>query len=62
MKERVADQYYDPVRSLWRKLRGDRYDSSADGSSSEGAGLEVSDEAAALDEKPDSDGSGASAE
>ena len=22
LKERVADEYYDPFRSLWRKLRG----------------------------------------
>jgi succinate dehydrogenase / fumarate reductase iron-sulfur subunit len=57
LKERVADEYYDPVRWLWRKLRGDRY-----GSSSEGADIEVSDEAAALEQKADSDGSGASAE
>jgi hypothetical protein len=21
----VADEYYDPLRILWRKLRGDRY-------------------------------------
>ena len=25
LKERVADEYYDPLRILWRKLRGDRY-------------------------------------
>ncbi len=64
LKERVADDYYDPIRWLWRKIRGGRY-----GSSSDGAGIEVSDEAAALDAKakpdstdgPDSSGKGASA-
>jgi succinate dehydrogenase / fumarate reductase iron-sulfur subunit len=42
LKERVADDYYDPLRMLWRKLRGDRYGSG-------GAGVAVSDEAHALD-------------
>ena len=30
LKERVADEYYDPIRILWRKIRGDR-PASADG-------------------------------
>ena len=50
LKERVADEYYDPIRWLWNKLRGGRYGSSADG-----AGIEVSEEAKALDEKPGTD-------
>jgi len=49
LKERVADEYYDPVRWLWRKLRGDRYGSAAE------ASVEVSDEAQALDAKPGGD-------
>ena len=24
LKERVADEYYDPLRMLWRRLRGER--------------------------------------
>jgi succinate dehydrogenase / fumarate reductase iron-sulfur subunit len=24
LKERVADKYYDPIQTVWRKLRGDR--------------------------------------
>ena len=24
LKERVADEYYDPIQAVWRKLRGDR--------------------------------------
>ncbi len=46
----MADDYYDPIRWLWNKLRGGRYGSSADG-----AGIDVSDEAKALDEKPGTD-------
>ena len=42
LKERVADDYYDPLRMLWRKIRGERYGSG-------GAPVEVSDEARALD-------------
>src|SRR3712207_4158243 len=30
LKERVADEYYDPFRVLWRKLRGERQPVSAD--------------------------------
>jgi succinate dehydrogenase / fumarate reductase iron-sulfur subunit len=47
LKERVADDYYDPVRALWRKLRGER----TGGGNGDGHAehLEVSDEAAALD-------------
>jgi hypothetical protein len=48
LKERVADDYYDPVRALWRKLKGER---SGDGGSDTGHAehIAVSDEAAALD-------------
>ncbi len=30
LKERVADEYYDPLRMLWRKLRGERGPSTGD--------------------------------
>jgi len=46
LKERVADDYYDPVRALWRKLRGERTGPGGNGHADH---LEVSDEAAALD-------------
>jgi succinate dehydrogenase / fumarate reductase iron-sulfur subunit len=31
LKERVADEYYDPFRVLWRKLRGERQAQSPEG-------------------------------
>jgi succinate dehydrogenase / fumarate reductase iron-sulfur subunit len=46
LKERVADDYYDPVRALWRKLRGERTGPGGNGHADH---LEASDEAAALD-------------
>ena len=37
LKERVADEYYDPFRVLWRKLRGER--EAQAGAEGDGAGL-----------------------
>jgi len=49
LKERVADEYYDPLRMLWRKIRGDRYQGG------QREQVEVSDEAKALDDGPAAD-------
>ena len=48
LKERVADEYYDPIRMLWRKLRGQPA-TPASGSNGHAGHIAVSDEAAALD-------------
>jgi hypothetical protein len=59
LKERVADDFYDPIRMLWRRIRGDRYGGNGRSNGhTHSEHIEVSDEARALDEAGDGNGSG----